>query len=161
MLNIIGRPIQNFPCRYRVAARFTGRWDLEHVGQEVSDPIRAIAFVPDASELNCLGDRENQREKNQQAHKRYAKPVTPDDCPAVCSAGRMRRDRLIAQIPADVSGQFQWRGVAACPILFQSLERDGIRIALQQDRSALAGPHSDFLRLMQNRRFVCAAWCSE
>ena len=50
---------------------------------------------------------------------------------AICSARRACADRLVAQVPADVCGEFGGRGVTPRAVLLQGLERDGVGIAAQ------------------------------
>ena len=77
--------------------------------------------------------------------RRYANPVPAHEFPdAIRCAGRAGHDRFMLQMPCDVGCQIGRRLVAPCPVLFQSLQRDPVQIAVQ-----LPGPgcrvHAPFL----------------
>ena len=50
---------------------------------------------------------------------------------AIPDGRRVRDDRLVAQVPANICGEFGRRGITSRPVFLQSLERDGIGIAAQ------------------------------
>jgi hypothetical protein len=49
----------------------------------------------------------------------------------------MRKYWLVVQVSADIGGQFQRRGIAACPVLFQGPQGDGVKVSPQQTNQGM------------------------